>query len=42
MAEHNPTYLNDSQVRAGERRFLQGDDKIRVGKFSLTVALKEA
>jgi hypothetical protein len=42
MAEHNPTYLNDSQVRAGERRFLQGDDKIRVGKFSLTVTLKEA
>ncbi len=40
MADHNPTYLNEGLVRAGERRVLQPDDKIRVGKFSFVFGLK--
>ncbi len=35
MSDHNPTYLNDGLVRAGERRILGTGDKIRVGKFTL-------
>ena len=41
MADHNPTYLNEGMVREGERRLLQSDDKIRVGKFSLTFGIKQ-
>jgi FHA domain len=41
MADHNPTYLNDGLVRVGERRLLQPEDKIRVGKFSLTFGIKQ-
>ncbi len=41
MTDHNPTYLNDGMIRAGERRFLQPDDKIRVGKFALTFGVAD-
>lgn len=41
MSDHNPTYLNDGLVRAGERRILAPDDKIRAGKFTLTFGIKE-
>jgi hypothetical protein len=40
MSDHNPTYLNDGLVRAGERRILATDDKIRAGKFTLTFGIK--
>jgi pSer/pThr/pTyr-binding forkhead associated (FHA) protein len=41
LADHNPTYLNDGMVRVGERRLLQPDDKIRVGKFVLTFGIRQ-
>ena len=41
MADHNPTYLNEGLVRAGERRLLQPDDKIRVGKFNLMFGIRQ-
>jgi FHA domain len=41
MTDHNPTYLNDGMIRAGERRFLQPDDKIRIGKFTLTFGINQ-
>jgi pSer/pThr/pTyr-binding forkhead associated (FHA) protein len=40
MTDHNPTYLNEGLVRSGERRILQPDDKIRVGKFALIFGIK--
>jgi len=40
MADHNPTYLNEGLIREGERRLLQPEDKIRVGKFTLTFGVK--
>ncbi|MBX3084719.1 MAG: FHA domain-containing protein [Anaerolineae bacterium] len=40
MSERNPTYLNDGQVRLGEKRFLAPDDKIRVGTITLVFDIK--
>jgi len=40
IVDHNPTYLNDSLIRAGERRMLEVGDKIRVGKFTLIFNFK--
>ncbi len=42
MTDHNPTYLNEGLIRAGERRLLQPEDKIRIGKFTLTFGVKQA
>ncbi len=41
ITDHNPTYLNDSLIRMGERRFLQTGDKIRIGKFSFTFTIRQ-
>jgi hypothetical protein len=40
MTDHNPAYLNEGLVRPGERRILQPEDKIRIGKFTLIFGIK--
>jgi hypothetical protein len=40
MSERNPTYLNDGQVRLGEKRFLASGDKIRVGTITMGFEIK--
>jgi hypothetical protein len=40
LSERNPTFLNEGQVRTGEKRFLQTGDKIRVGSITLTLGMK--
>jgi len=40
VAEHNPVYLDDGLLRIGERRLLQPDGRIRLGKIELTFDVK--
>jgi hypothetical protein len=42
LAERNPTFLNEGQVRIGEKRLLQPGDKIRVGTITFTFGVKMA
>ncbi len=41
MAERNPAMLNGDTIQVGERRSLHVDDKILIGKISLTFKLHE-
>lgn len=40
LAKQNPLYLNESEVRSGEKRFLQPGDKIRLGKIILVFGIR--
>lgn len=40
IADRNPTLLNDQELTAGEKRALKPGDKIRVGKFVLTLNIQ--
>ncbi len=42
MAERNPALLNGETIHIGERRSLHVDDKILIGKISLTFKLHES
>ena len=42
MSERNPALLNGEAVQVGERRSLRADDKIQIGKITLTFKLHES
>ena len=42
LAKRNPTFINEQELAAGEKRMLRAGDRVRVGKITLRFELRPA